>query len=64
MRKLPSGQIVKVDYFRNAERGEIFHSNGNIWRKRSSRTAEIIYPERFKPLWFYFGSREIIERPL
>lgn len=39
--------------FRDLEVGVYFWDGGNIWRKRSSRTCEIVSPERFKGRWFY-----------
>jgi hypothetical protein len=37
-----------------------FSLNGNEYRKRSTRTAEIIKPETFSGTWFYFGKNELI----
>lgn len=64
MRIDTAGTIWKVDYFRNAATGETFHHNGNRWRKRSTRTAEIVRPECYAGTWFYFTGRDIIERAL
>lgn len=36
-----------------------FSLNGNLWRKRSTRTAEIVKPEHLAGTWFYFGNREL-----
>jgi hypothetical protein len=64
MRIDTAGTIWKVDYFRNAEKGETFHSNGNKWRKRSTRTAEIVRPVEYAGHWFYFRNGDVIERAL
>lgn len=35
---------------------ETFYRNGNTWRKRSTRTAEIVEPtEPYHGRWFYFS---------
>jgi len=46
--------------FKQLQVGGNFHLNGNWYRKRSTRTAEIIRPERFQDTWFYFSSNESI----
>lgn len=53
--------------------GEWFESGGNVWRKRSSRTAEIIMSRThdgnkwrinsdYFGKWFYFGKHETVNR--
>ena len=39
----------------------LFNHGGNIWLKRSSRTAEIVKPSRFRGTWFYFGQDEYVK---
>ena len=36
-----------------------FSLHGNQWRKRSSRTAEIITPEQYRGFWAYFRNNEV-----
>jgi hypothetical protein len=38
--------------------GQLFTENGNTYRKRSTRTAEIVEPELFAGRWFYFRPYE------
>ena len=38
--------------------GKVFHFNGTLWEKRSSRTAHVFsMPHR----WFYFGMNEQVD---
>ena len=37
----------------------IFEKNGYIYRKKSSRTAEIIRPTEYAGTWFYFSAGEL-----
>ena len=39
--------------------GDVFALNGNVWSKRSSRTATGIWPACL-PEWSYFKSSEIV----
>ena len=43
-------------YFEELPLKTEFHLNGNTYRKRSSRTADL--PEYNR--WFYFGRRELV----
>ena len=44
--------------FEDLRVSETFSYNGNIWRKRSKRTAEIVKPEEHAGVWFYFGRKD------
>ena len=37
-----------------------FSLNGNQYRKRSTRTAEIDKPKQYAGTWFYFGQKELV----
>jgi hypothetical protein len=45
--------------FSQVSRGALFASNGNIWRKRSTRTAVMHWPAGPEHS-FYFGQREMV----
>lgn len=45
-------------HFHELPTGTMFDYNGNTWRKRSTRTAEIVYPLEHAGVWFYFGKRD------
>ncbi len=47
-------------YFENLNVDSEFKSNGNIWVKRSLKTAEIVKPVDLSGKRFYFGKREIV----
>ena len=47
--------------FERIKIGALFSKNGNRWRKRSTRTAEITKPEQYSGRWFYFSKREPVE---
>ena len=39
--------------------GDIFHMNGTLWEKRSSRTAHVFgMPHR----WFYFSHKDQVQK--
>lgn len=38
----------------------LFTLNGNQYRKRSTRTAEIVKPASYAGAWFYFRARELV----
>lgn len=38
----------------------VFHFNGNVWVKKSTRTAEITEPVRFVGRWFYFSGSDMV----
>ena len=61
MRTDVKGDIWQVARFEDVEVGGIFQNGGNKWRKRSSRTAVIISPERYAWTWFYFNRHETVE---
>ena len=42
--------------FKELNKGKYFTLNGNIYQKRSSRTADLIGKDR----WFYFGKDEVV----
>lgn len=52
----------KKSYFCEVAIGETFGLNGNVWVKRSSRTAAGIWPACL-PAWAYIGKREVITSP-
>ena len=37
-----------------------FSLNGNMFKKRSTRTAEIVTPHQYSGTWFYFKSRQLV----
>ena len=38
--------------------GTVFHFNGTLWEKRSTRTAHVFgMPHR----WFYFSNKDIVD---
>lgn len=43
--------------FNSVHIGQVFTYNGTWWRKRSSRTAELL-DNSYR--WFYFGRNEIV----
>ena len=47
--------------FERVKVGAHFSKNGNLWLKRSTRTAEIKKPIQYNGKWFYFSQREPIE---
>lgn len=53
-------RIWKVAYFRDIPKGEIFKTNGNTWRKASTRTARAV-SEGLPSHAFYFGQGEVCE---
>lgn len=53
---------MKYKYQTQFERlplGLIFEKNGVIYRKKSSRTAEIIRPDAYHGMWFWFSANEL-----
>ena len=46
-------------FFKDANIGDTFECNGNLWTKRSSRTASGIWPACL-PAWAYFGGHEVV----
>ena len=40
--------------------GSLFIKGGNKWKKRSTRTAEIVEPVEYAGTWFYFGMSESV----
>ena len=55
MRKDSSGATWRVVQFADVPVGCVFKSNGNAWRKRSTRTAVMVSPSRYAGQWFYFN---------
>lgn len=49
----------RAKYFRELGAGKAFECNGNIWTKRSTRTAAGIWPACL-PAWAYFGQNEVV----
>jgi len=43
----------QIDFYRIPVKSE-FSLNGNRWLKRSKTTAEIVKPEEYSGIWFYF----------
>ena len=62
MRVDSKGTIWRTGYFHQVTVGETFHCNGNVWRKRSSRTAVMVRPVEYAGKWFYFRQNELLER--
>jgi len=46
-------------YFNELPEQAIFILNGNQYRKRSTRTAEIIKPVEYAGTWFYFRKKDL-----
>ena len=44
--------------FEGLKVGTKFSYNGNLWLKRSTRTAEIVKPDDYAGRWFYFGMND------
>ena len=61
MRIDAGGTIWQVSYFKRASVGDLFWCNGNKWRKRSNKTAEIVWPESYAGKWFYFRQSDVCE---
>ena len=47
--------------FERVKIGALFSQDGNCYRKRSRRTADLTSPERYAGRWFYFSQRETVE---
>ena len=45
--------------FKDAEIGDTFECNGNLWIKKSTRTASGVWPA-YLPAWAYFGGHEVV----
>jgi hypothetical protein len=62
--RLPNNGDFPMRYFHEIRVGQLFHLNGNDWRKRSSRTAELVDGRPGAgPLgktWAYFGATEVV----
>ena len=37
-----------------------FSLNGNTFKKRSTRTAEIVKPHEYSGTWFYFRKKQLV----
>jgi hypothetical protein len=48
-------------YFVNLNVDSEFKSGGNIWVKRSLKTAEIVKPVDLSGKRFYFGLKEVVQ---
>lgn len=46
--------------FRVLPVGRCFAQGGNIYRKRSTRIAQLIRPVRYAHRWFYFKQSELV----
>lgn len=46
--------------FKHIEKNGTFLKNGNTYKKVSSRTGEILLPERFAGKTFYFEQNELV----
>ena len=56
--------IIMRRYLTQFERvkvGANFSKGGNLWTKRSTKTAGIVRPEEYAGAWFYFTQREPVE---
>lgn len=62
LRQTSDGKLWEVSYFRKLQVNEYFRCNGNLWRKRSTRTAVMVKPEEYAGTWFYFEGRQVVER--
>lgn len=47
--------------FQRVKVNALFSKGGNLWLKRSTRTAEILTPEEHAGVWGYFRNREPVE---
>lgn len=61
MRKDSNGTIWQAAYFRQVTINAIFWSNGNKWRKASTRTARMV-DSAYTPRAFYFAQNEVCEK--
>ena len=46
--------------FEDLKVGRTFEQGGNIWIKKSTRTASIIYPAEYSGRWFYFKNHDLV----
>jgi len=46
--------------FEDIRIGRKFERNGNLWIKKSTRTASIIYPAEYSGRWFYFKNHDLV----
>jgi len=46
--------------FEDLKVGRKFEQGGNIWIKKSTRTASIIYPAEYSGRWFYFKNHDLV----
>ena len=53
--------IRQYAYFSDLPVSTIFSMNGNQWRKRSTRTAQIVTPVEYSSSWFYFNQRDPVQ---
>lgn len=44
--------------FERIKIGKNFSKNGNLYKKRSTRTAEIVSPTEYAGQWFYFSNKD------
>ena len=51
--------MKQLSYFAELPEKATFSRNGNLWLKRSSRTAEIVQPECYAGTWFYFAQKDL-----
>lgn len=50
---------AKKVFFQQVKIGETFECNGNLWTKKSHRTAAGIWPA-ILPAWAYFKQGEVV----
>ena len=48
-------------YFNELPASTLFSLNGNQYRKRSTRTAKIVWPIEYNSNWFYFANNTLVE---
>ena len=46
--------------FEDLKVGRTFEKDGNLWVKKSTRTAGIIYPAEHYGRWFYFKHHDLV----
>jgi hypothetical protein len=46
--------------FEDLKVGRTFEKNGNLWVKKSTRTASIIEPAEYSGRWFYFKNHDLV----
>tara|TARA_R110000782_G_scaffold140036_1_gene232544 strand:+ start:351 stop:590 length:240 start_codon:yes stop_codon:yes gene_type:complete len=54
-------KMRQYSYFNELPVQTLFSLNGNQYKKRSTRTAKIVWPENYSNSWFYFSDTTLVE---